>query len=149
MADRAVLKTLLQNDTTRYDAAVRSGNNGVCVVLLNEEDPASAFVFSDVGVPDLLEAAGQVKLAGLTTDQRARLNVLKDQGQIALSKPAIRAEFLNVFDITEDQLALGIPSVRRRSSFAEDAGVGVPNLEDVRAVVRLIAKSFIVSTGQV
>ena len=147
MADQAALTVVLTDDT-RYDAVVRSGNNSECLRLLNEEDPTPSFVYSDVSVSDVLQAAGQVKLAGLTTDQRARLNVLKDQGQIALSKSAIRAEFLDVFGITEDQLATGIPTVRRRSSFAESAGAGVPNLEDVRAVVRTIAKSFIVSTGQ-
>ena len=61
-----------------------------------------------------------------------------------------RPTFLDVFGITEDQLAVGIPTVRRRSSFAEAAGVGGPaSISDVRAVVREIAKSFIVSTGQV
>lgn len=140
MTDLTVLKTLLETDP-RYDAVVVSGNDSECLRLLNEEDPTSAFIYLDIEIATVLEAAGQVKLAALTADQRSRLLVLKNTGdrgnsQIALSRSAIRAELLDVFGITEAQLVAGIPGMRRRGSFAEEAGVGGSvSLNDVRAVI--------------
>ena len=150
--DFNALKTALENDV-RYDVAVREGANGTLVTLLNAEDTAAAFVFDDVPVADVLEAAGQSRLATLIPDDRARLQVLKQSGEfgaatIATSKSAIRAELLDVFGITEAQLVAGVPAVRRRPKFGEAFGYINVSIADVRRAVRLIAKSFIVSTGQ-
>ncbi|MEE8551488.1 MAG: hypothetical protein V3T08_09585 [Gemmatimonadota bacterium] len=125
----------------RYDAAVQGTSLQPLMALLNEEDPASAFVYFDVPVSDILEAAGQAKMAALTQDERNRLIVLKDEGTVAISKPAIRAELLDVFGITESQLVAGIPSVRRRARYGEAFGFALVTKEDLWKVLPNIPKS--------
>ena len=147
--DFVALTNALETDA-RYDTAVVSGSNSTAQTLLNATDGTAAFVFDDVPVADVLEAAGQVQLQGLVPADRARLQILtQGGGQMAMSKNAIRAELLDIFGITEAQLAAGIPAVRRRPSFGEAFGYKNVSLNTVRQAVRLIAKSFIVSTGQI
>lgn len=147
--DFDALKTALENDA-RYDAAVTSGSNGVLVDLLNAVDSSAAFVFDDVPVDDVQEVAGQARLELLTPDERGRLRILRRSNDtVATSKPAIRAELLDVCAITEAQLVAGVPAVRRRPTFGEAFGYKKVSLDVARKAVRLIAKSFIVSTGQV
>ena len=146
--DFDALKNALENDA-RYDTSVREGANGTVVTLLNEVDGAAAFVFHDVPTADVLEAAGSAKLKALAPEQRARLRIISTNGTVALSKPAIRAELLDVFGITEDQLATKLPAVRSRLRYGEAFGYATVGISVVRDAVRLIAKSHIVSTGQV
>ena len=146
--DFNALKTALENDA-RYDTAVVEGANGTVVTLLNEVDNSADFVFHDVPTADVLEAAGAAKLKAIAPEQRARLRIISTNGTVALSKPAIRAELLDVFGITENQLATKLPAVRSRPRYGEAFGYASVGLPVVREAVRLIAKSFIVSTGQV
>ena len=148
MEDFDALKTALENDA-RYDTSVRAGANGTTVTLLNEVDGSAPFVFHDVPVADVLEAAGSAKLKALATEQRARLRIISTNGTVALSKPAIRAELLDVFGITENQLATKIPAVRSRPTFGGAFGYATVGLPVVREAVRLIAKSHIRTTEQV
>ncbi len=139
---------------SRYDPTMVSGNNGATQTLLNETDVLATFVFDDVPVADVLEAAGQVKLKALVPADRARLLILVSGGSpgsqtVATSKDAVREELLDIFGITEVQLAAGVPAVRRRPTFGEAFGYKNVSLDTVRQAVRLIAKSFIVSSGQV
>ena len=146
--DVAALTTALETGA-RYNASVVSGNNGATHALVNATDGNAAFVFEDVPVADVLEAAGQARLKALVPADRARLQILVRGDSVATSKDAIREELLDIFGITEDQLAAAIPAVRRRPTFGEAFGYRNVSLDTVRQVVRLIAKSFIVSTGQV
>ena len=146
--DFDALKTALEIDS-RYHAAVVSGGNSTVQALVNAVDGTAAFVFDDVPVSDVLEAAGQVRLKALVPVDRSRLQILVRGDSLAMSKDAVRAEFLDVFGITEAQLAAAIPAVRRRPTFGEAFGYKNVSLDTVRQAVRQIAKSFIVSTGQV
>ncbi len=146
--DFAALTTALATDA-RYDAAVVLGSNSTAQALLNVTDGTAAFVFDDVLVSDVLEAAGQVKLKALVPADRARLQILVRGDLLATSKDAVREELLDIFGITEAQLVAGVPAVRRRPTFGEAFGYRSVGINTVRDVVRLIAKSFIVSTGQV
>ena len=147
--DFDALKNALENDTTRYDTAIREGANGTVVTLLNEVDGAAAFVFHDVPTADVLEAAGQAKLKALSADERARLRIIAGGETLVLSKSAVRAELLDVFGISETQLVTALPAVRSRPQYGEAFGYATVGISVVREAVRLIAKSFIVSTGQV
>ena len=148
--DFAALETALETDP-RYDAAVRHdpilnvGGKSLqpIMALLNEEDPDGDFVYTDVSVADVLDAAPANKLKNLTADQRARLQVLKQGGDIvALSRPGIRAELLDVFQITEAQLATGLPVVRRRPRYGEAFGFDRVTKEDLWQVLPQITKSY-------
>ena len=150
----AALTAALETDS-RYNAAVVSGGNSMAQALLNATDGTAAFVFDNVPVADVLEAAGQVKLKALVPADRARLQILVRAGgslgsqNMATSKDAVRGELLDIFQITEAQLAAGVPAVRRRPTFGEAFGYKNVSLDTVRQAVRLIAKSFIVSSGQI
>ena len=138
----------------RYDAEVVSGDNGAVQALLHEIDDAAAFVFDDVLVEEVQEAAGQPKMASLTSDQRGRLQAIKQSGQsgrdfVATSLKAIRDELIDVFGISEAQLIAGVPSVQHRPTYGEVFGYKKVGLDTVRQAVRQIDKSFIVTTGQV
>ncbi len=151
--DFAALTNALATDA-RYNAAVVSGSNSTAQALLNAIDGTAAFVFDDVPVEDVQEAAGQTRMAALTSDQRGRLQAIRQRGQtgkdfVATSKDAARAELLDIFEITEAQLIAGVPAVQHRPTFGEAFGFKRVGLDTVRQAVRLIAKSFIVSTGQV
>lgn len=148
--DFAALKTALETDA-RYDAAVRHdpiANTGgkslqPIMALLNAEDPSGAYVYEDVLVADVLDAAPANKLKNLTTVDRARLQVLKQGGDIvALSRSGIRTELLDVFGVTEDQLATGIPSVRRKPRYGEAFGFKTVTKQDLWKVLPQIAKSY-------
>ena len=105
----------------RYDASVRSGANSETERLLGEEDPNGSFVYSDVLVADVLDAVPPARLKALTEAERGRLLVLSGQSLIATSRSGIRAELIDVFGITEDQLATAIPSVRRAPTYGRQA----------------------------
>ena len=143
--DFAALQTALNTDA-RYDTAVRGKSLQPLMALLNAEDTSTVFVYFDTPIADVLEAAGAVKLKGLTPDERGRLGVLKqrtDAGDVvALSKSGVRAEMLDVFGITETQLAAGIPAVRRKALFAEAFGFERVVKEDLWKVLPNIAKSY-------
>ncbi len=149
MAENFAALTTALKTVPRYNAAVVSGDNGTTQALVNATDVDADFVFEDVPVDDVLEAAGQAKLKALVPADRARLQILVQRGTLATSKAAVRAEFLDIFGITEDQLAAGIPAVRRRPTFGEAFGYKNVGLDTIRQVVRLVDKSFIVTTGQV
>ena len=139
----------LANDA-RYDADVVSGNNGAVTALLGAVDNSAAFVFDDVPVDDVQEAAGQARMAALTDNERGRLGTLRRSDDlVSTSKPGIRAELLDVFQISEAQLVSGVPAVRRRPTYGEAFGYRNASLGIVRLAVRQIAKSFIVTSGQV
>ena len=153
MAEDFVALTNALATDARYDAAVTSGANSAAVALLNAIDTSAAFVFDDAPIAEILEAAGQARLKALLPEARARLQILKQGGAlggeiVATSKSAIRAELLDVFGITEAQLVAGIPAVRRRPIFGEAFGYASVGINTIRKAVRLVAKSFIVSTGQ-
>ena len=145
--DFDALRTALENDSL-YDTEVREGANGAIVTLLNEAD--TGFVFEDVPVDDVQEAAGQARLEALSADERGRLRLLRrSDDTVATSKPAIRAELLDVFAITEAQLIAGVPAVRRTATRGDAFGYKKVSLDVVRKAVRLIDKSFIVTSGQI
>ncbi len=150
--DFNALKTALETDA-RYDAAVVSGSNSETQALLNEIDDLAAFVFDDVPVEDVQEAAGQAKMAALTSDQRGRLQGIRQRGQtgkdfVATSKDATRAELLDIFGISEAQLIVGVPAVQHRPTHGEAFGFVGVSLGTVRKAMRQIDKSYIVTTGQ-
>lgn len=142
------LKTALETDL-RYDAAVRSGNNGETTRLLNELAVPAQTVITDVPRRAALKAFRDA-VRTLTQLQMDRLKLVMGEGEeIATSDSDIRAEIVDIFGV-------GSPAVTRLSAAAtRDAtygdAFGYPNvgLNTVREAVRLIAKSFIVSTGQV
>ena len=141
------LKTALKNDP-RYDAAVVSGNNGEVTRLLNELEFEQT-VITDISRRVALKAFKDA-VRTLTQLQVDRLKLVMGEGEsIATSDPDIRAEIVDIF-------GSGSPAVTRLSAAAtRDAtygdAFGYPNvgINVVRRAVRLIAKSFIVSTGQV
>ncbi|KKM01291.1 hypothetical protein LCGC14_1795890 [marine sediment metagenome] len=139
MAD-AALTTALNTDS-RYSGAVPGGGLGPLLDLLNERDPVGGFVFHDVPIADVLEAAGQARMKALTDAERGRLSVLRDEGLVRLSKPQIRAEFLDVFGITEDQLAAGVPESRTRPRFCEAFGFERVTKQDLFRVLRDVPTS--------
>ena len=142
MADDAALTTALNTDS-RYAAAVPGSSVGPILDLLNERDSAGAFVFHDVPIADVLEAAGQTRMAALTGDERGRLSILRDEGFVRLSKPQIRAEFLAVFGITENQLATGVPEARSRPRFCEAFGFEQVTKRDLFRVLRDVPASHL------
>ena len=142
MADHAALTTALNTDP-RYAAAVPGSSTGPIWELLNARDPAGTFTFHDVPIADVLEAAGQARMKALSSDERGRLSVLRDEGSVRLSKPQIRAEFLDVLGITEDQLASGVPEVRSRPRFCEAFGFEQVTKQDLFRVLRDVPASHL------
>lgn len=144
MANLAILKTLLENDA-RYDTVVRTGNNGKCLLLLRGAKSGAAKVWDDIPIAEFLDALGDFVLSDVA---EMRLRTLADNGGVVpTSRAGVRA-WLQA-NITDTSILTALKNLaERKQTWAEDAGVGKPYIDDVRAVVRTISKSFIVSTGQ-
>ncbi len=143
MADLTALVTLLE--TSRFDTAIRAGNNSELLRLGDEPKPGSAKVWDDISVVDFVDAFGT---APIPANVEARLQLVAgDGGVVPTSKPGIRAWFqVSVPTLVETALK---DLAEREQTWFEDAGAGRVTLNDVREAVRQIAKSFIVSTGQI
>ena len=150
--DFAALQVALDTDP-RYDAAVRhdpvlnTGGKSLqpIMALLNEEDSTGSFVYSDIPVADIIDAAPANKIKNLTAIERARLQLLKqggDQELVGTSRLGVRTELLDVLGITIAQLATGVPAVRRRPRFGEAFGFDRVRKEDLWKVLPQIAKSY-------
>ena len=143
MADQAALKTALESDS-RYDANVRSGNNGELLRLGLETKAGSAKVWDDISVVDFVDAYGT---APIPANVEARLQLIAgEDGTVPTSKPGIRAWFESGVSATVKTALQAL--AEREQTWFEDAGAGRVTLNDIREAVRQIAKSFIVTTGQ-
>lgn len=145
MADLAVLKSVLESDP-RYDTVVRTGRNSECLQLLNATKTGAAKVWNDIPVEDFLEALGSFVLPAVA---ETRLQtIIASNGEVPTSRAGVRS-WLQA-NITDTNIITALRALaEREETWAEAAGIGQPSLNDVREVVRQIAKSFIVSTGQV
>lgn len=142
MAD---LKTLLETDA-RYDAVVQAGRNSECLALLKATKTGSTKVWNDIPVEDFLDVLGNTPLS---TGAENRLRLIVSTGSmVPTSKAGVLAWVQGNINGPGVLTALA-NQFERESTWAEDAGVGEPSLNDVREAVRQIAKSFIVSSGQV
>lgn len=140
--DYDALTTALTTDP-RYAAAVPGSGITPMLALLNARDPVGDFVFHDVPIADVLEAAGQTRMKALTDVERGRLAVLKDESFVRLSRSQIRAEMLDVFGITEDQLASGVPESRTRPRFCESFGFDQVTKQDLFRVLPNVPMSHL------
>lgn len=146
MVDVDALATLLNTDS-RFDAAVRSGNNGAILRALQAEDESGTYVYDDLPQWQLTAAlAGETLTAQQETDVT---RYLQAEGRLRLTDTNNRAWFGTLPQAAQDRI---IAYVRRRPTVAESEGVTVPNhpvqLKHVRQAVRRVSKSFIRSTDQ-
>ncbi len=139
MKDFDGLKVELETEA-RYASALPAKSLQPLMALLNEDEPGTE-VWLDTTVSDVMEAAGQAKLAALTANDRGRFGVLNDNGKVATSRPQIRAELISVFGINENQLAAGIPGVRRLATYGEAFGFERTRKEDLWKILPQIPAS--------
>ena len=145
--DFAALKTALETDS-RYDAAVVSGNNGEVTRLLNEIEPAQT-VITDVPRRAALKAFKDA-VRTLTQLEMDRLKLVMGESEsIATSDPDIRAEIVDIFGNPSAAVTRLTAAATRDATYGDAFGYPRVSLNTVREAVRLIAKSFIVSSGQV
>ena len=144
MTNQEALVALLEDDT-RFDVAIRAGNNSELLRLGLETKTGSASVWDDISVVDFVDAYGT---APIPANVEARLQLIAGEGgTVPTSKPGIRAWFQASVSSTVETALKAL--AEREQTWFEDAGAGRVSLNDVREAVRQIAKSFIVSTGQV
>ena len=145
--DLAALATELDTNPA-YDADVIGGSNGNLVVLLNAEDVALGRRWRPIPAADFLNAiAGET----LTPSQQDQIRTyLALNSSIPVHKPGVGNWIQN-----QGWAASTITALRDLSEVAGKPADGFLNddderitLNDVRTVVRRIAKSHIVSTGQ-
>ena len=142
MADQAALISLLK--TSRFNTAIRAGNNSELLRLGLETKSGSAKVWDDISVVDFVDAFGT---APIPANVEARLQLIAGEGgTVPTSKPGIRAWFESNASATVKTKLQAL--AEREQTWFEDAGAGKVTLNDVREAVRQIAKSFIVTTGQ-
>ncbi len=142
------LQAELETNIPRYDAAVRAGNNSTLVDLLNEDETGQTIAVARSS-DDVREAIGD-GIRGLTAAQIQTLRLMiPENGEVDFSRVAIRDEIREVLDGKTAALARLQTLATRTRTYGEAFGFERVSLNDVRQVVRLIAKSFIVSTGQV
>lgn len=132
----------------RYDASVISGNNGETTRLLNELEVGQTIII-DVPRRAALKAFKDA-VRSLTQLQMDRLKLVMGEGDsIATSDPDIRAEIIDIFGAGSPAVTRLTAAARRDATYGDAFGYPRVSLDVVRKAVRLIAKSFIVSTGQV
>ena len=133
----------------RYDAAVVAGRNSEVESLLNELEPGET-VIQDISREDALVAFGD-EMDLLTDAETGRLQlVVGESGTVKTSRAEIRARLVNIFGGAGTPPITRITaSATRDATFGEAFGYSRVSLDTVRKAVRLIAKSFIVTTGQV
>ena len=138
MADDAALISLLQ--TSRFNTAIRAGNNSELLRLGNATKAGSDKVWDDISVVDFMDAYGT---APIPANVEARLRLLVHESSVVpTSKPGIRDWFQsNVSPTVETALK---ELAEREQTWFEDAGAGMPSLNDVRLAVAQISKSHIV-----
>ncbi len=132
----------------RYDSAVVAGRNSELVELLNEEEEGEVITVS-VSSDDVREAIGN-GIRGLSATQIQTLRLMiPENGQVDFSRAGIRNEIREVLTGKAAALARLTALATRPRTYGEAFGYERVGLTDVRQAVRQIAKSFIVSTGQV
>lgn len=139
----------LETDS-RYDADVRGGGNATLVNLLNELESGQT-VITDISRQDAIKAFKD-EIRTLTAQQLQRLRLLVDSesSSVRTSDSDIRAELADIFGGGSSPAIVRLTAVATRDATYGDA-FGYPSvgINVVRRAVKLIAKSFIVSTGQV
>ncbi len=148
MKDFAALKTALETDP-RYDAAVVGGQNSATVGLLNEIETGQTII-TDVTRRVALKAFKDA-IRALSQQELIRLQLLMasaDEDIVRTSDADIRDEIVNIFGGASDAVTRLTAAAMRSRTYGEAFGFSPATLNDVRQIVRLIAKSFIVSTGQ-
>ena len=149
----AALTTALETDP-RYDAAVVSGNNGEVTRLLNEIEslvpgPGNKTVIIDVPRRVALKAFRDA-VRVLTQLEMDRLKlVLGESESIATSDPDIRAEIVDIFGGASAAVTRLTAAATRDATYGDALGYPQVSLDTVRKAIRQIAKSFIVTSGQV
>ncbi len=139
--DKAALKTVLATDV-RYDAAVRSGNNGECLRLLGEVKVGSVKVWDDIPVADFVAALGDFVLSDAA---ETRLRTLAENGGVVPTSRAGVRTWLQT-NITDPVIKTALKDLaEREQTWSEVAGAGVPSLSDVRTAVSTIAKSHVLT----
>ncbi len=145
--DFDALRTALENDA-RYDTAVREGANSTLVGLLNELELGQT-VITDISRQDAIKAFRD-EIRTLTAQQLQRLRLLVDSGSVRTSDSDVRAELADIFGGGSNPAIVRLSAAATRDATYGDAfGYPQVSLNTVREAVRLIDKSFIVSTGQV
>ncbi len=148
MSNFAALKTDLENNA-RYNAAVMSGNNGEATRLLNELAIPAQTVIQDISREAALVAFGD-ELDALTNAQIGRLRlVVGESGEVNTSRSEVRDRLVNIFGAGSPPIARITASATRDATYGDAFGYPQVGLNTVRDAVRLIAKSFIVTSGQV
>ena len=142
------LTTALRTNS-RYDASVVSGNNGETTRLLNELAVPSQIVIIDVPRRAALKAFKDA-VRTLTQLQMDRLKLVMGESEtIATSDPDIRAEIVDIFGGGSPAVTRLTAAARRDATYGDAFGYPLVSLDIVRNAVRLISKSFIVSSRQV
>ena len=139
----------------RYDAAVVAGRNSEIESLLNEIEPeipgpGNKTVIQDVSREEALVAFGD-EMDALTSAQTGRLQlIVGESGTVKTSRAEIRARLVNIFGgAGTPPIARITAAATRDATYGDAFGYPQVGLNTVRKAVRLIAKSFIVTTGQV
>jgi hypothetical protein len=143
------LKVALETDA-RYDADVRNGHNATLVNLLNTLEPLQT-VITDISRQDAVKAFRD-EIRTLTAQQLQRLRLLVDSesSSVRTSDSDVRAELGDIFGGGSNPAIVRLATAATRDATYGDAfGYSQVSLDTVRKAVRLISKSFIVSTGQV
>lgn len=144
--DFAALRTALATNV-RYDAHVRSGNNGGLVELLRALEPGQT-VLVDISRFDAIKAfKNDIRVR--TPQQLQRLRLLMDSDLVGTSDPDVFAELADIFGATSPATARLTVVATQDATYGDAFGYPQVGLDVVRIAVRLITKSFIVSTGQI
>ena len=133
---------------SRYDAAVVSGNNGEVRRLLDELEP-SKFVIQDISREEALVAFGN-EMDGLTAAKVGLLRlVVGESGTVNTSRSEVRDRLVNIFGEGTPPVVRITAVAKRDATYGDAFGYPRVGLDTVRRAMRLIGKSFIVSSGQV
>ena len=132
----------------RYNTAVVSGNNGEVIRLLHELEPGEQ-VIEDISREDALVAFGD-EIDGLTEAKVGRLRlVVGESGTVNTSRSEVRDRLVNIFGGGTPPVVRITAAARRDATYGDAFGYPRAGLDTVRRAMRLIGKSFIVSSGQV
>ena len=117
MADQALVSLL---KTSRFNTAIRAGNNSELLRLGLETKAGSAKVWDDIPVVDFVDAYGT---APIPANVEARLQLLAGEGgTVSTSKPGIRAWFESGVSATVKTKLQDL--AEREKTWFEDAGAG-------------------------
>ena len=135
-------KLLTELADARYDAAIRRGSNNTTLKLLLDPSPGSP-VWRDISIDDFYEVADEETFSN---PDQAKADRYTARDMVPTSRASVEAWIRGAFSpagiAAIDALATYQPSI------GEAATGSTPTLRDVRRIVRRMAKSHIVASGQ-